>query len=311
MEVSSIIGIYLADLSQLPPLKEEEERVLGFRIQDEISARREIDILPLDSTGEDKRKLLEKQILDGQQAREYLARRNLRLAFNLAKYYQGRGLPLPDLVQIANEALWLVTGRYDPEIGRFSTYAVPWINGFILNHLTEEIQLIHIPRKTAMFAFKVRSLIAQLQSENPQFDPRSDSGIETLSGLLSVSRRRIVSVLDLPYRILSVDELEESDDRYPFEGIDPQEDVLERLGKEEDMRLLAEHLTELTKTQRLIIELFYGLKGEEPRSIEEISRMLNCSESAVIQSKNAALNHLRRYPATQWSSLKNTPRDLS
>ena len=55
--------------------------------------------------------------------RDVLVERNLKLVVAVAKRFMGRGLDLEDLVQIGNIALMRAAEGFNPDLGRFSTYA--------------------------------------------------------------------------------------------------------------------------------------------------------------------------------------------
>lgn len=84
----------------------------------------------------------EEEVLYGRLAREgdALGRKkmitcNLRLVVKIARrYYMGRGLPLPDLIEEGNLGLIHAVEKFDPERGfPFSTYATPGDSSRILN----------------------------------------------------------------------------------------------------------------------------------------------------------------------------------
>ncbi len=62
-------------------------------------------------------------------AYEKLINHNLRLVINLAYKYRDRisNMQLLDLIQEGNLGLMRAVETYDPELGAFSTYAIPWI----------------------------------------------------------------------------------------------------------------------------------------------------------------------------------------
>ena len=84
--------------------------------------------------------------IDAMTAREELIRSNLRLVVSVAKRYNGRGLPLPDLVEEGNLGLVHAVEKFDPEMDtRFSTYATWWIKQAIRRALTDSSRVVRIP----------------------------------------------------------------------------------------------------------------------------------------------------------------------
>lgn len=77
-------------------------------------------------------------------ARETLINHNLRLVISIAKRYRNKGMSFLDLIQYGNIGLIKASERYNPEIGRFSTYATFWIKQNIKRAIIEN-DLIKIP----------------------------------------------------------------------------------------------------------------------------------------------------------------------
>ena len=64
------------------------------------------------------------QKADGEEAKETLIKRNLRLVINNAKKYKTRGLPFSDLISEGNNGLIRAISKYDYKKGyKVSTYA--------------------------------------------------------------------------------------------------------------------------------------------------------------------------------------------
>lgn len=79
-------------------------------------------------------------------ARETLMLSVMPMAVRLAQKYQGRGLPIDDLIQSANQGVIRAVDKFDPNRGcRLTTYATWWIKQSLLRDLAIDTKLIHVP----------------------------------------------------------------------------------------------------------------------------------------------------------------------
>lgn len=79
-------------------------------------------------------------------ARDILIHSNLRLVISIAKRYQGRNVPFPDLIQEGNLGLIKGVGKFDPSMGyKFSTYATWWIKQGISRYIADHSRLVRLP----------------------------------------------------------------------------------------------------------------------------------------------------------------------
>src|SRR6185369_6803730 len=134
------IQIYLREIGQYPLLTAAEERELAKRIEKGDA-----------------------------EARNILARSNLRLVVSIAKKYANRSpdLTLLDLIQEGNLGLFRAVDKFDYTKGyKFSTYATWWIRQAITRALADQSRTIRIPvdmvETIAKYKQKVRELAQDL-----------------------------------------------------------------------------------------------------------------------------------------------------
>src|SRR6185437_13298324 len=151
-EKFSTAGIDVLEGGGMLELTEEAEPTKGYARSDSQYDSiqmylREIGKYPL-LTGQEERDLA-KRILEGDsEARNLLARANLRLVVSIAKKYVGRSpdLTLLDLIQEGNLGLFKAVDKFDFTKGfKFSTYATWWIRQAITRALADQSRTIRIP----------------------------------------------------------------------------------------------------------------------------------------------------------------------
>ena len=106
---------------------------------------KEINTFPLISREEEK-ETARKAASGNKEAREKLVNSHLRFVVNIAKKYQGLGLPLEDLISEGNAGLMNAVDRFDVDKGyHFISYAVWWIRQAILSAISEKAKMIRLP----------------------------------------------------------------------------------------------------------------------------------------------------------------------
>lgn len=123
----------------------------------------EIDRTPLLSAAGERE--LAKRIATGDvEARDELARANLRLVVSIARQYSGRGLPLEDLIAEGNVGLLRAVEGFDPGAGtRFSTYAAFWVRQAVRVALNKYGHAVRLPQYMGVLLPKWRRAEAALR----------------------------------------------------------------------------------------------------------------------------------------------------
>jgi RNA polymerase primary sigma factor len=215
---------------------------------------------------------------------------NLRLVVSNARRYQGHGLPLPDLIQEGIVGLIRASEKFDWRRGfKFSTYATLWIRQSIQRALANTSSTIRIPvhveQRQRKLARAERELTNQLGRE-----PRDDE----LAKATELELDEMIRLRDTPRAVASLDqpvgEEEETalGELFASERREPSEELVES----ERLDAVAGALDELPVAERQVIELRFGLAGEE-QTLDATGRELGMSPSRVQELEDDALRRLR------------------
>ena len=94
----------------------------------------------------EERRVAQRAVHDGLEAKDLLIEANLRLVVSIAKRYRNRGMAFLDLIQEGNLGLMRAVEKFDYRRGfKFSTYATWWIRQAITRAVADQARTIRIP----------------------------------------------------------------------------------------------------------------------------------------------------------------------
>ena len=194
---------YIKEIGQFELLDEKEEKELSKTIQDGKQAEKELQLINNDSNGylkEDIEKL-ESAVECKNQARDALINSNLRLVVNIARRYEGLGLPSEELIQEGNSGLVDAADNYncDKEV-RFSTYATTCIKRAIVRGLNERGCAIRLPGNIISEIRKIKVAEKELTNELGRTPT-----LDELAKVLEISSSQIEATLNYSQSIVSLD----------------------------------------------------------------------------------------------------------
>lgn len=262
--VDNSLGLYLRQIAQEPLLAQEKEIELAIRIE-----------------------------RGDQAAREHLGRANARLVVSIAKWYQGRGVELLDLIQDGSVGLMRAVDKYDYKRGfRFSTYATWWIRQAITRSIAYTSRTIRIPVHAGDF---LRAMYQKVQALEQDFGRQPTT--EEIAQALNLPVDHIEHMLGVSQRPVSLENLISEDSKNEFgelmedpHAVLPETEAAYRQKREK----IREVLDRLDKRQREILELRFGFTDGESHTLEEVARKFGLTRERIRQIEHNALRILQR-----------------
>ena len=231
---------------------------------------------------------------------EKLVTSHLRLVAKIAMGYKGYGLPLNEMISEGNVGLMQAVKKFEPEKGfRLATYAMWWIKASIQEYILRSWSLVKIGTTTAQ-----KKLFFNLKKIKNQIAPKTEGDLKNehvseIAKKLDVSEDEVVSMnrrLSGKEKSLNA-QIGEDGDEWQDWLVDKEMDHELKFAQNEEMEqrkdLLKESIKILNDREREI--LFSRRLNDEPKTLEELSKLYKISRERIRQIENKAFEKVQKY----------------
>lgn len=260
------IQMYLKEIGQYPLIPASEEKNLAYRIEK-----------------------------GDMEAKNLLARANLRLVVSIAKKYVGRSsdLTLLDLIQEGNLGLFKAVEKFDWTKGyKFSTYATWWIRQSITRALADQSRTIRIPVHMVETISKYKQVVRRLSQ-----DLGREPLIEEIAVEMNLEVEKIHIIEQINQDTVSLEQPIGDDDEKSTRGEFISDDKILRPDQDSSRRILSDQIKEVLDTlnpkERKILELRYGLMDGIQHTLEEVGQEFGVTRERIRQIEAKVHEKLR------------------
>ena len=274
-------------------LTTEKENELAIKVEKGFNA---LEALNTQSTNltQDEINYLNGLYQEGIKARDILISSNTNLVYHMAKSYYGKGVDKEDLHQCGLMGLQKAAeGFRVGKDAKFSTYAAWWIRDALGRCVANTGRAIRIPNQVYQNVNKYKGVYASLENELGTIPSPKQIAVK-----MGIKEAEVLKLMEVSQKVNSLDMFVDEDKENTFADLMADNGALSPLENTIKNKLGAKLYPALRSTlddrEYSIINEYFGLDGNEPKTFEEIGAELNISRERTRQLFNKSLLKLRQ-----------------
>lgn len=236
---------------------------------------------------------LSKRIAAGDdEARTFMIQSNLRLVVKIARRFLHRGLALGDLIEEGNMGLMRAVEKFDASHGcRFSTYATWWIRQAVERAIMNQARTIRLPVHIAKEYNQVLACMNKLRNETGREPTEAE-----IAAKMGLSLKKVRLLLETTLSAESPDTAIGDDGEFSIYEVTADESAeapSDRLAGDRRNEILECWMQQLSKKEREVVRLRYGIGLDDAWTLEEVGEHLGVTRERIRQIQVTALKKPR------------------